>query len=533
MNRIILFHHTANTAIAESIVHRLGRIGIPFETITEKTGETPGDIAATLQAHQEPVLLIITDNFLKDTHCMADMLSAFQAVRRERRVVTVVADGRQSDDGGASWHPVPTHYDRMVHALQYMNYWQNAWLELSDRHGASTDASEKEHLLGLLNITRNIANEMGDFIGTLREAEVFSLEQLEENHFALFFQRFGLNDWYDQYRDKEIAIQTAAMRMQEVDTPEPLPAPPEETPVIPERVAETYFSPASSEPVETHEQPTAPSAENISAAQPLIAPHFEQEEHLLKELLPDPEKTHTEIEQHIHDAWFWLNNGRIEQGLAILQTALEAFPDNERLRTEYEKASALQSLPDGETAQEAPAAADSAPDQINTDILSSEARSYELMGDMAYNKQDYLFAKYCWDRTIELAPGYPGIYRKLGTMVSEHMPEYRETGMQYLKNALIQDPKDAPSQLAAARLAIQNGEYDAAEVYYRSAIGLNPLLKTPENDHQHHLMLNLFVCYVHFHQYHHVHMLDKLDMLLMLQVLILMRQHPFLNISLH
>lgn len=508
MNRIILIHHPANADVAGHITQRLGRIGIPFETVTAIADKGPGAVAALLQSTQEPSLLLITDNFLKDTTLMSDMLQAIQTARRERRVIILVADGRQSDDEGATWHAVPTHYERMVHALQYMNYWQNAWLELSDQHNTSTDPEEKERLMDQLNITRNIANEMGDFVAALRESDTLSLAQLEENHYALFFQRFGLHQWYDQYRSLDLARQKTTpavveeqpqQSVSESSTEQPSPSGVQQEEDMHKTIMDLTAVPpasiapdepidleivASEPPHEAEEIPSVPPLWAQTAEEPAqVAPHFEETEPAFEELLPAAADAHTEIEQHIHDAWFWLNNGRTEQGLAILQTALENFPDNERLNAEYRKANALYSKSTDTPAKETipPSPPPVAP-AFQADMLSSEARSYELMGDMAYNKQDYLFAKYCWDRTIELSPDYPGIYRKLGGMVSEYMPEYRETGLQYLKNALLQDPKDAVAQLAAARLSLQNGENDAAEVYYRSATGLNALLKTPEND---------------------------------------------------
>lgn len=487
MNRIILIHNRENNSTAAQIEQQLSRIGIPFEHIGLSADLQPGEIAGFLQASQEPVLLLITDNFLKDTACMADLLPAFQTALRERRVLTVVADGRYSDDGGITYHAVPTHYDRMVNALQYMNYWQNAWLELSDQY-AHAQGAEKDALSEQLNITRSIADSMGDFVATLRASDAITLQQLQADDYALFFQKFNLTEWHDPYR--QIAQKSQVLPEDSIEQPSD-----HTSNHLPEHPAEAAPE-AILLPVEPEAIPEAAPLESNIPEEPILSPVetpvFSASAMLVDarqpaDILQPADSLEEAIEQHIHDARFWMSNGRPEQGLEILQTALEQYPESGKLRQEYEKANAQYhqntNVP-GETEIKSamPFQPVSEPPVLNTDILSSEARSYELMGDMAYKKNDFLFAKYCWDRTVELAADYPGIYRKLGAMVAEHLPEYRETGMQYLKMALRQNPNDAEAQIAAANMAIQQHEPDAAEVYYRSAIALDSAVQTPEND---------------------------------------------------
>ena len=144
MNRILLAYWRDNAQLAAEIDQKLSRIGIPFEHITDQDGNEQGYMANYLSSTSEPVLLLVTDNFLKSAGCLSGMLSAIQTMTRERRIATVVADGRRSEDGGASYLAVPTHFDRMVYALQYMNHWQSTWLELSDRHSHAESAAKED-----------------------------------------------------------------------------------------------------------------------------------------------------------------------------------------------------------------------------------------------------------------------------------------------------------------------------------------------------------------------------------------------------
>lgn len=500
MNRILLAYCRENAALAAEIDRQLSRIGIPFEHLSDQDGQEPGYIARTLVNTPEPALLLVTDNFLKNTACMSGMLPALQNMIRDRRVLAVVADGRRTDEQG-NYVAVPTHFDRMVYALQYMNHWQSIWLEMSDRHSHAEGAA-KEAMLETLNTTRNIANEMGDLISALRESGFIEYPEFINHDFAAFFQRFGLQHWHEQYR--HIAAQDAAAEPAESElaSPEPEPAavelsghaslsngidlPPAATtapePPAFDKIDELLQHMEAEAAAEQEQMPPAEEAALPIPEMPAVTP--EAPEIVPDTISPpdfDAEAAETSVSQHIDDALFWLENGHTERGLDLLDAALELYPDHPRLqetreaaRAKYEQTvvlAASPALPVAEAAQ-----------TVMPQLMNSEARSYELMGDMALQKGDYLFAKYCWDRTAELEPAYPGIYRKLGTMVTEHLREYRETGLQYLKHALSQDPNDAAVHLALAKVALQNNEPEAAEVYYLSAVAADAALKTAEND---------------------------------------------------
>lgn len=514
MNRILLAYCRENAPLAAEIDRKLSRIGIPFEHITDQEGSEPGYMANYLSSTPEPVLLLVTDNFLKSAGCMSGMLAALQAMLRDRRLVTVVADGVRREDGAA----VPTHFDRMVYALQYMNHWQSTWLELSDRH-SHADGAAKEAMLEELNATRNIANEMGDLISALRESGHLTYSEFESQAFAAFFQRFGLQHWHEQYKhivaQEAVPIETVLANT----APEDLLLPDlEATAELPGNLAhanghEWPLASVSLEPESTAEVVDTARfdkmddlLQHLEQAEPpeeVATPHLDSDTPDLTAPEPAPQPTTTitatevnstasteaageDVEaivaQHIDDAWFWLENGHAERGFDLLAAALEQYPDNtslqaslERARAQYEPSAAtLASSPSLPVAEVAPA--------VMPQLMNSEARSYELMGDMALQKGDFLFAKYCWDRTVELEPAYPGIYRKLGMMVTENLREYRETGMQYLKKALAQNPADAEVHLALARVALQNNEPEVAEVYYRSAFAADSALKTLDND---------------------------------------------------
>ena len=497
MNRILLAYCRDNADLAHYLDHKLNRIGIPFEHVTDLPDTSTDAFSDYLRANKEPVLLLLTDNLLKNRHCMIGLLPAVQQLVREDRLLLVLSDGKDADG-----QPQPTHIDRMVNALQYMNHWQNIWLELSNAHQQASDA-EKDALNQDLDQVRGIANQMGDLIAALRDAGYSTEAQLEANDFALFFQKFGLSDWHGQYRRLAALEQQAAQA-----TGEGAPAVVTEVPALDGPLAPTPAEPMElpalppDEPLEEPEQPAA-LAGGIDFSTPGL-PAAEPQEQEMEVPAPDLDtafeaaQKRAEMEITIRDAWFWLERGHTDRGLELFQLALEQYPEHEGLQQEYALALEKYSPPVEEASAEpemlpalSPATEEFGSfDETFTDDPEvpapepSEARSYELMGEMAVEKGDYLFAKYCWDRAAELDPDYPDIYRKLGLMTSEHLRDYRETAVHYLQKALEVHPNDAEVHLALAKTSTQSGQPVQAEGWYQRAISIQPDLRTDEYDRQ-------------------------------------------------
>ncbi len=520
MNRIILAYCHQNAELAETVEQQLSRIGIPFEPISDRPGETPGSFSSRLAGAEDPVVLFITDNLLKSRDCMEGTLAAIQLLQRRQRVLAVVADGRISKDGGLTYEAVETHFDRMVYALQYMNYWQTAWLELSSRH-QHAEGEAREKLETELNATRNIANEIGELISLLREKGYTTWDHFKANDYALFFREFGLQEWHEQYRQLVVMDygrealppltqaaphQVALAEMPTVTGPLiPEPAEVGEDDWLPEKamapenlfdLSDVDFSeePAgnghSHSPAEPANEPLAEATPQADPSAPGLDAAGEDPFSLPEEEDAAPEDTEAEIDQAIRDAWFWLEKGHTERGLELLLFTLDQYPDNERLKQEARTAldkygPQTEELPVEEQVtgdRDQPPATDHQSPEPGEEAAAGEARSYNLMGDMAAEKGDYLFAKYCWDRTVEFDPGYPGIYRKLGQMTSEHLRDYRETAVHYLKKAVEQEPDDASLYLALASAVLQNEDPAQAQVHYEQAIRLDPSLRTPDHD---------------------------------------------------
>jgi len=427
MNRIILAYANANTELAQSIDNQLSRIGIPFEHIPSAVG----NVAEAITAAGEPVLLLVTDNLLRERSCVKGLLDTLKSMPSSTAFLPVLADGID-----ALGQPVETKIDRMVNMLHYMNHWQNAWMELSSSHQAASP-EERAALEPELNDTRNIANQMSDLIVLLRDQNAVTLAEFEANDFALFFKKFDLNDWHGQYK----RLVTQSIEQQSVTEPVHLPVTPLSSGILAlEPVEEPLSKVVDTNPVQEEiEVPVKP-----LEPEPTLVPEMDAAAEIIATAAPVDQ-----IELTIRDAQFWIDRGHVERGVELLKIAAEEYPDDVRIAAAYrnvvpttEPKAEIETL----VIESHPVAVSNAPTTEN------DINSYELMGDVAFEKGDYLFSKYCWDRVVELNPGHPGIYRKLGLMTAEHLHDHLDTAILYLKQALEANAKDKEVQAALKNL---------------------------------------------------------------------------------
>lgn len=515
MSTIHVVYAPENLDLAEQITREIGRIGIPFRHITVRADEAPGQLAAQAQATDGPVLLLLTDNFLKNSACMAEALTMFQNLSRQRRVLPVVADGRKLLEDGRTFESVPTQFDRVVHAIQYMNHWQSIYLGRTD-HLPEVPPEQREAYDRDLEVVRRIANEIGELFSALRETGYSNWTDFKTDDYALFFRHFNLWEWHEQYR-----------KLAALDHEAPPPPSVEPMQTVPVAQPPVFAGPLAPQPTESAPEP--PQAEPLVAADPhLGASLLEQligaEEGLPSEpehpisLPTDQELLDAEINQAIQDAWFWIEKGHAERGLELFRVAVEQHPDHEALQTAYRRAQTQTRPTPAEPEEPAITEQPAPPPPDNPMPSQSEADSYNAMGDNALDKGDYLLAKYCWDRVTELNPKYPGVYRKLAELTCDHLTDYKETAAYYLEEAIAAEPEaaadlhyrlalllrdhlgqpakalqhfgdvvvlwpdHAEAWMALARFTIEAGDQKQAHGLYLHALSLNPALRSDEAD---------------------------------------------------
>jgi NADP-dependent 3-hydroxy acid dehydrogenase YdfG len=389
MKRLLLAYCHENQDLALEAAQYLPDVQCSYVT------DQDGPLAELIAQAQEPTLLIITDNFFKNEQCMQGILGSLLMLLERNKVLPVLAPGIEVVNGIQI--PVETHIDRVVYAIRYMNYWRDQYLNISELYNHATDA-EKIILYPRLQRLHNIADHVGDFIAALRDSNYTTWAFLQEAQFVDIYTRLGIPLSTDGSRIATPVppLPTAPAHM---ETPATVETAPVETAPVETALVETPAEPSQPEPEAPTKHEPSPTATDL---------YFSRKEE--------------EIESSIRDAWGWIQNGKKELGLEVFRLALEEYPDNQRLLTEYNLAARQN---------------DTIPEAIE---IENEAASYVSEGDSAFEQGDFDLAKYYWDRATEADPLFPGIWQKLGLMTSEYMPDKQQTAIVYLKRALELDP---------------------------------------------------------------------------------------------
>lgn len=197
----ILAYCKENQNIAHELDARLGLAGIEFDHIAgdEITGER--GLQAQIKERQEPVILLVSHNFLRSTECMYQALFMLQANDHTKQIQIVVTDGRKLNPDG-TYEPVTTTFERVSNVIQYMNYWQERYLDLRKLKREATDPDLIEKIDKQLKIVRSTSSEVGEFLRILRGTEYWTYDQLIHNDFELFFETIESPDLHAAYQEK-------------------------------------------------------------------------------------------------------------------------------------------------------------------------------------------------------------------------------------------------------------------------------------------------------------------------------------------
>lgn len=180
-----------NEDIAQEIHQYLSKADIYLKMISDKDGDLEG-IGTQLLKEEDHVLLLISTNFLKSIGTMNNILKSVEPLAKKKILHPVIINGREKMPDG-SYISVQTNFDRVSHVIQYMNHWQDKYLdarkEKREAPANLINAIEKK----LLNI-RNISAQIGEFLKLIKTQDHISYSMLSQNNFEAFFARFNIKE---------------------------------------------------------------------------------------------------------------------------------------------------------------------------------------------------------------------------------------------------------------------------------------------------------------------------------------------------
>ncbi len=173
-----------NSNIASDISKELQSVGFEVNPIRIDAPDVLNPLSI-LSVSKNPILLLISDNFLKSETCMHGASKLFNYFNIPSELQLIVIDGTEMIDG-LPLKTYPTRFDRISDVIHYMNHWQEIYLNLEEKNenGELGDATSIERV-------KDISNGIGDLMSFLRSAPYLRLEEERNIDFDTLKEAYG------------------------------------------------------------------------------------------------------------------------------------------------------------------------------------------------------------------------------------------------------------------------------------------------------------------------------------------------------
>lgn len=512
-NSIALAYCADNESTVAEVQEHLSASAYTFHHYSCNRSTDNNFLTDQLLGQSDPILLFISDNYLKSAQCMSRGLKLLQEKRHD--ILPIIIDGITEDPATGQKKAVHTDFERVSDIIQYINYWQDQYLDLR-RQKRQMNELDEDHFNTHLKVMREVSSEVGEFLRLLRSMNYLILPQFKANAYQQFFIftedeaswtsfKTGFNPPVPQ--PEPTAPEPEALEVETEAEPDPDPEIIANIPGIdklyPEQ-SESNVSPEMDEPVEDvpAEAPESNEQEDedIVADTPTPEPetgfspedeetetqskaadmedgseywqqsgeqdHEEIFEPVAEETSPEEEvSTEIQDQDRIERALSLLNNGQVEDGLQTMADAIEAQPDNATLRYHYALMLA-RSRKDYHSARE-----ELLPvielDPENTDALFLLGELEELEGDFESARSHYLML-------LDVDEDYPNVYYRLGMITAAHFEEERAEAAKYFRKAAKQDRSNYDALYQYALLLNEAlGKPEKAVKYFKKTLKVN------------------------------------------------------------
>ncbi|PSR12685.1 MAG: hypothetical protein DA408_06435 [Bacteroidetes bacterium] len=489
-SKIALAYCADNQAYADQIQQELAPVAdFQMVAISRDQGTS---LTQTLAAFTGPIVLLLSDNFLRSTKCMEQGLTMLNT--HQNRILPVVIPGYQVQEDGSK-EVVETSFERVSDIIQYINFWQDRYLDLRRQKREDPDLDNpgfSEHL----RIVRDISGEAGEHIRLLRGMLHLDWQEFTYKDYEQLFIFLDEEELGAEFHAQRSAGKPTTTPEEEQATPSQQPQPQpqleEEPPVNIADIPGIGMLPREEE----LSQPAVP--QEVAAA---------GEEKAASPVTTDTESQAEDLDQLIQKAWRLVDHDAAATGLNLLETALDQYPGSEQLRYHYALVLTQEDQTDAAMAQ-VELILQNHPDDQDALFLAGELADIQGDGQQAkryYQRvlsvnEDYAEAWYqlgnlvltyeptaaeeavgYFKKAIKLDDSYSDAYYRLGVLYRDNLAN-PEKALKYLEKTIATDSTHPLAQYDLALLYHQHGEFKKAYQAYLAAIQINPEVKTPEND---------------------------------------------------
>lgn len=512
--KIALAYSIENIDIAESIEQVLNLTGYSVQHVYGKQDDNAPSVSQQLRSQNAPILLLVSDNFLKSPKCMDEGLKLLG--EKKDFILPIVIDGKNVGALDGQNTITPTRFERVSDIIQYINYWQDQYLDLRRQKREIKDLDEakfNQHL----KIMRTISSEVGEFLRNLRTLDFVYHKDFVANNYEALFEFADDPAGWQTLKNSELPTIEASTPSEPTDQIQPesgetvdLSGIPGYDIIKPEPVEDEIQPPQEEGASEEPEQMIAPEEPEIEAnteednliqsdnnsdddeveentasegsdqeeSPEVLEEDNEEDKFWEEEDLEENEEDDDDKEEEAYEdednydlsaailsAYELIEAGNEAAALSFLQNEIEEQPEIAELRYHY--ALMLVQKDDVEAAKkELDTVLELAPD--HTDALF-------LRADLATVQEDYELAYKLYKSVLTEDPEYSDIYYRIGSLLAKHFDDKAEKAAKYLKKAIRQNPGniDALYQYGVLLNEELDKESKAAK-YFKRVIELNP-----------------------------------------------------------
>lgn len=515
---VAIAYSQANESIAQQIDEHLSQAGYSFQHYVGGKSTEEAPLSKQLLTVYQPILLLISDNFLKSAQCMSKGLKLLQ--EKKDRIIPVVVKGMTEDENGQLIE-VETEFDRVSDIIQYINYWQDQYLDLRRQKRKLRDSDSnfnEDRFNEHLQVMRDISTEAGEFLRMLRNMDRIEWRVFKHNNYEIFFKQTGDLASWEQIRHLTFTFDEPTIPQQQEEIAE---EPEEESSIdltdIPgmDLLPDDERKEASEIAVDAEE-----SSDDTQEDEPALElTHVHDNEEGFGEEEDDDDEDYDdedfeedseeeEIQSIIQKSIRYMESDQPSSAFEYMEQALESYPSNVDLRYHY----AIMLAQNHRNLDQALYHLD-----LVLEIEPSFADAHFLKGEIAEIREDYANAIRSYQKAVRHNDTHSDGYYRLGTLFATQVEDGEDQGAAYLKKAIKYNPGhvDALYQYASllyedlnkpnkalkhlenvldlddqhpyanydiALIHYQKEEFELANAYYQKAISINPELQTEEND---------------------------------------------------
>jgi hypothetical protein len=183
-NSIALAYCADNESTVAEVQEHLSASPYTFHHYSCNRSTDNNFLTDQLLRQSDPILLFISDNYLKSAQCMSRGLKLLQEKRHD--ILPIIIDGITEDPATGQKKAVHTDFERVSDIIQYINYWQDQYLDLRRQKRQMSELDE-DHFNSHLKVMREVSSEVGEFLRLLRSMNYLILPQFKANAYQQFF----------------------------------------------------------------------------------------------------------------------------------------------------------------------------------------------------------------------------------------------------------------------------------------------------------------------------------------------------------